>query len=41
MATLASQSTTVGGANTGTAGQLTGVVCATQVTIGADISLPE
>jgi hypothetical protein len=37
--TLASQaSVTVGGVKTGVAGQLTGVVCATQVIVGGVIS---
>ena len=39
MATLGSQvSVAVGGVNTGTAGQLTGVVCVTQVIVGGVIS---
>ena len=39
MVTVASHaSVAVGGVNTGTAGQLIGVVCATQVIVGAVIS---
>ena len=39
MVTLGSQaSVAVGGVNTGAAGQLTGVVCATQVIVGGVIS---